>query len=37
MTEWTEQLSNGYNVQVLTELYFATPRGCALLSDTALR
>jgi len=26
MTEWTEQQSTGYNVQVLTELHFATPR-----------
>jgi hypothetical protein len=25
MTEWTERLSTGYNVQVLTKLYFATP------------
>lgn len=25
MTDWTKRLSAGYNVQVLTELYFATP------------
>lgn len=26
MTVWTVRLSTGYNVQVLTELYFAIPR-----------
>jgi len=26
MTKWTVRQSTGYNVQVLTELYFATPR-----------
>lgn len=37
MTEWTERLSTGYNVQVLTELYFAAPLGCAPLSEAAQR
>ncbi len=37
MAVWTARQSTGYNVQVLTELYFATPRGCAPLSDTAMR
>jgi hypothetical protein len=37
MTEWTERLSTGYNVQVLTELYFVIPRDRKPLSDTALR
>lgn len=32
MTEWTERLSAGYNVQVLTELYLATPPRLRLLS-----
>jgi hypothetical protein len=37
MTEWAVRLSTGYNVQVLTELYFVTPRDRAPLSDAALR
>ena len=32
MTEWTERLTTGYNVQVLTKIYFATPPRRRLLN-----